>query len=116
MGNNSDDTRSGGFQFCGLLFTIKNFCMKKFVIERNFPGAGNLSSEELQAISQTSCEAVTQLGKPYHWIQSYITGDKIYCVHVAENEEVLREHAKLGNFPINTISEVKTIIDATTGA
>ena len=90
--------------------------MKKFVIERNFPGAGNLSPEELQGISQTSCEAVSQLGKPYHWIQSYITGDKIYCVHVAENEEVLREHAKLGNFPINTISEVKTIIDATTAA
>jgi hypothetical protein len=88
--------------------------MKKFIIERNIPGAGKLSPEELQTISKTSCEAVTQLGKPYHWIQSFITGDKIYCVHIAENEDVLREHARLGNFPINTIAEVKTIIDPTT--
>ena len=89
--------------------------MKKFIIERNLPGAGNLTPEELQSISQISCEAISQLNKPYHWLQSYITGDKIYCVHIAENEEVLREHAKLGKFPINTISEVKTIIDPTTG-
>lgn len=89
--------------------------MKKFIIERNFPGAGELSAEELKNISQVSCEAVTQLNKPYHWIQSFITGDKIFCVHIAESEEVLREHARLGNFPINTISEVKTIIDPTTG-
>jgi len=90
--------------------------MKKFVIERNFPGASELTPEELQAISKTSCDAITQLGKPYHWLQSYICGDKIYCVHIAENEEVLREHAKLGKFPINTISEVKTIIDPTTSS
>ena len=89
--------------------------MKKFIIERNFPGAGNLTAEELKNITDVSCDAVTQLGKPYHWIQSYVTGDKIFCVHIAENEEVLREHAKLGKFPINTISEVKTIIDPTTG-
>jgi len=89
--------------------------MKKFVIERNLPGAGNLSPEELQAISETSCNAVNELGKPYHWIQSFITGDKIYCVHVAESEDIVREHARLGNFPINTISEVKTIIDPVTG-
>jgi hypothetical protein len=88
--------------------------MKKFVIERNFPGAGDLKSEELQAISKTSCEAIEQLDKPYHWIESYICGDKIYCIHIAESEDVLREHAKLGKFPINTISEVKTIIDPTT--
>jgi hypothetical protein len=89
--------------------------MKKFIIERNFPGAGELSAEELKNITQISCEAVMQLNKPYHWIQSYVTGDKIFCVHIAENEEVLREHARLGKFPINTISEVKTIIDPTTG-
>jgi hypothetical protein len=89
--------------------------MKKFVVERNLPGAGNLSPEELQSISQTSCEAIGQLGKPYHWIQSFITGDKIYCVHIAESEEVIREHARLGKFPINTISEVKAIIDPVTG-
>ena len=88
--------------------------MKKFVIERNLPGAGNLSPEELQAISQTSCETVNQLGKPYHWVQSFVTGDKIYCVHIAESEEVVREHARLGKFPINTVSEVKAIIDPTT--
>jgi len=88
--------------------------MKKFVVERNLPGAGNLSPEELQSITQTSNAAVTQLGKPYHWIESFITGDKIYCVHVAESEEVVREHARLGKFPVNTISEVKAIIDPST--
>ncbi len=89
--------------------------MKKFVIERNLPGAGNLTVEELQAISQTSCNAVEQLGKPYHWVQSFVTDDKIYCIHVAENEEVLRQHASKGGFPINTISEVKAVIDAAGG-
>ena len=88
--------------------------MKKFVVERNLPGAGNLSSEELQALSQTFCEAIGQLGKPYHWIQSFITGDKIYCIHIAESVEVIREHARLGKFPINTISEVKAVIDPVT--
>ena len=88
--------------------------MKKFVIERNLPGAGNLSSAELQAMAGTSCNAIDQVNKPYHWIQSYITGDKIYCVHIAESEEVIREHARLGKFPINTISEVKAIIDPVT--
>ncbi|MGZ3844777.1 MAG: DUF4242 domain-containing protein [Flavisolibacter sp.] len=90
--------------------------MKKFVIERNFPGASDLSAKELQNISRISCEAIEKLGRPYHWVQSYVCGDKIYCIHVAEEEEVLREHARLGNFPINTISEVKTIIDPTTAA
>jgi len=85
--------------------------MKKFVVERTLPGAGNLSVEELQTISQTSCEVVNNLGQPYHWIQSFITGDKIYCIHIAESEAVVREHARLGKFPINTVSEVKAIID-----
>ena len=89
--------------------------MKKFVVERNLPGAGNLSVEELQAISQTSCEVINKLGKPYHWIQSFIAEDKIYCIHIAENEEVVREHARLGNFPVNRVTEVKTIIDPLTG-
>jgi hypothetical protein len=88
--------------------------MKKFVGERNLPGAGNLSPQELQAISQASCDAISQLGKPYHWVQSFITGDKIYCIHIAESEEVIREHARLDKFPVNTISEVKTIIDPVT--
>jgi len=90
--------------------------MKKFVIERNFPGAGNLTPDELKTISKVSCNAVEHLGKPYHWVQSYVTDDKIYCVHIAEDEEVLREHARLGNFPINTIREVKAIIDASTSS
>lgn len=88
--------------------------MKKFVIEREIPGAGNLSAEQLQAISQTSCEVVNGLGKPYHWIESYVTGDKIYCIHIAESEEVVREHASRGGFPITSIAEVKAIIDPTT--
>ena len=88
--------------------------MKKFVVERNLPGAGNLSPEELQAISQASCEAIKQMNKPYHWIQSFITEDKIYCIHIAESEEVVREHARLGKFPVNTIAEVKVIIDPLT--
>jgi hypothetical protein len=89
--------------------------MKKFVVERNLPGAGNLSAEELQTISQTSCDVINKLGKPYHWIQSFIAEDKIYCIHIAESEEVIREHAKLGDFPINRVTEVKTIIDPLTG-
>ncbi|MBN9383816.1 MAG: DUF4242 domain-containing protein [Chitinophagaceae bacterium] len=88
--------------------------MKKFVVERNLPGAGSLTAEELQAISQASLEAIKQLGKPYYWIQSFVTEDKIYCIHIAESEEVVREHARLGKFPVNTISEVKTVIDPLT--
>jgi hypothetical protein len=88
--------------------------MKKFVVERNLPGAGNLSPEELQNIAQVSCETIDKLDKPYHWVESFITDNKIYCIHIAESEEVIREHAKLGKFPINTVSEVKTIIDPTT--
>ena len=89
--------------------------MKKFVIERNLPEAGKLTAEELQAISESSCEVISRLGKPYHWIQSFVTDDKIYCIHIAENEESIREHARLGRFPVTTISEVKASIDPTTG-
>ena len=89
--------------------------MKKFVIERNIPGAGNLTREELRALSIASCEAVMQMGKPYHWIETFVTGDKLYCIHIAESEEAVREHARLGKFPINTISEVKAMMDPETG-
>ncbi len=85
--------------------------MKKFVVERNFPGAGNMTAEELQFLSKASNDVIEKLGKPYSWVQSYITGDKIFCVHIAESEDAILEHAKIGKFPINTISEVKTIID-----
>jgi hypothetical protein len=88
--------------------------MKKFVVERNLPGAGNLSPAELQTISQTSCEAISEIGKPYHWVQSFITNDKIYCVHIAESEEVIREHAKKGRFPVHSVNQVKSIIDPIT--
>ena len=88
--------------------------MKKFIIERNLPGAGNLTPEELEAISRTSVAVITVLGKPYHWIQSFVTEDKIYCIHEAENEEDIREHAKCGNFPVNRIEEIKVTIDPTT--
>ena len=85
--------------------------MKKFVVERNFPGAANMTAEEIQSLSKASNDVIEKLDKPYTWVQSYITGDKIYCIHIAESEDVIREHAKLGKFPINTISEVKTVID-----
>jgi len=88
--------------------------MKKFVVERNLPGAGNLSPKELQAISQTSCEVAIQCGKPYHWLQSFITEDKIYCIHIAESEAAVREHARLSRIPINTVAEIKIIIDPLT--
>lgn len=88
--------------------------MPKYVIEREFPGAGNLSKEELQGVSQTSCNVLNELGPQIQWVHSYVTGDKIYCVYIAPNEDLIREHASRGGFPANSISEVKTIIDPTT--
>jgi hypothetical protein len=88
--------------------------MPKYVIERDLPGAGDLSPEQLQAISQKSCEVLRNLGPQIQWIQSYITDDKIYCVYIAPNEEMVRRHAEQGGFPANRISRVKEIIDPTT--
>ena len=88
--------------------------MKKFVVERNLPGAGNLSPQELQEISQNSVDAINQLGKPYHWIQSFVTDDKIYCIHIADSEEVIREQARLGKFPVHMVSEIRAVIDPLT--
>jgi hypothetical protein len=88
--------------------------MKKFVIERKLPGAGNLTPEELQIIARTSNEVVASLKEPYIWVESYVTEDKIYCIHIAESEEVVREHAKRACFPINSVTEIKAVIDATT--
>ena len=85
--------------------------MKKFVVERNFPGIANMTAEEIQSLSKASNAVIEKLDKPYTWVQSYITDDKMYCIHIAESVDVIREHAKLGRFPINTISEVKIIID-----
>ena len=88
--------------------------MPKFVIEREIPGAGNLTPQELQGISQTSCGVLQKMGPQIQWVQSYVTGDKIYCVYIAPNEEMIREHASQGGFPANRISEIKSIIDPTT--
>ena len=88
--------------------------MPKYVIEREIPGAGNLSKEELQSISQTSCGVLSNLGPQIQWIESFVTDDKVYCVYIAPNEEMIREHARQGGFPANKISEVRTIIDPTT--
>ena len=88
--------------------------MPKYVIEREIPGAGNMSPQDLQAVSQKSCSVLQNLGPQIQWLQSYVTGDKIYCVYIAPNEEMIREHTSQGGFPANRISEVKTIIDPTT--
>jgi cell division inhibitor SulA len=88
--------------------------MPKYVIEREIPGAGNLSPQDLQAISQTSCGVLQQMGPSIQWLHSYVTGDKIYCVYIAPNDEMIREHAQQGGFPANRISEIKSIIDPTT--
>jgi hypothetical protein len=88
--------------------------MPKYVIERVIPGAGKLSAEQLKAISQTSCGVLSKMGPQIQWVNSYVTGDKIYCVYIAPNEDMVREHAKQGGFPANAVSEVSTIIDPTT--
>ncbi len=88
--------------------------MKRFIIEREIPGAGDLSAAELAEITRKSDTAMASLGVPYRWVTSYVAGDKIYCVYIAENEELLREHARRGGFPANRISRVVTMIDPTT--
>jgi hypothetical protein len=88
--------------------------MPKFVIEREIPGAGDLSAQDLQAISQKSCGVLQNMGPQIQWVQSYVTDDKVYCVYIAPNEEMVREHAQQGGFPANRISEVKSVIDPTT--
>lgn len=88
--------------------------MPKYVIERDMPGVGKLSAEELQAASRTSCNVLKNLGPQIQWVQSYVTDDRIYCVYIAPNEEIIREHARQGGFPANRISEVKGVIDPTT--
>jgi hypothetical protein len=88
--------------------------MPKFIIEREIPGAGKLSAQELRAISQKSCAVLNQLGPRVQWLESHVTDDKVYCVYIAPNEEMVREHARLGGFPANRVSEVRSVIDPTT--
>ena len=89
--------------------------MPKYNIERNIPGASKLSQQELQAISQKSCGVLNKMGPQINWVHSYVAGDKIYCVYIALNEAMVREHAQQDGFPANVVSEVKSIIDPTTG-
>jgi hypothetical protein len=88
--------------------------MPKYVIERDIAGAGKLTPEQLQGISQKSCGVLQKLGPQIQWLESYVTDDKIYCVYIAPDEATVREHAKQGGFPANRVSEVKAIIDPTT--
>jgi hypothetical protein len=88
--------------------------LPKYLIERELPGAGNLSQQELQAISQESCSVLRKLGPQIEWVHSYVTGDRIYCIYNAPSEELIREHARQGGFPANRISEIKTMIDPST--
>lgn len=88
--------------------------MPKFVIEREIPGAGKLTADQLKGISQTSCGVLSNMGPQIQWVHSYVTGDKIYCIYNAPNEEMVREHAKQGGFPANSVNKVMAIIDPTT--
>jgi hypothetical protein len=92
----------------------KTTTMKTYLIERDIPGAGKLTPEQLKAISQKSCGVLKEMGPQIQWIQSYVTGDKIFCIYKAENEELIREHAKKGGFPANTITEISTEISPAT--
>jgi len=88
--------------------------MPKFLIEREIPGAGSMSPEQLQAVAEKSCSVLRDLGPKIQWVQSYVTDNKIYCIYIAPNEELVREHATRGGFPANRISEIKSVIDPTT--
>ena len=88
--------------------------MKKFVVERSLPGVGNLTETELQITSQSFLDTTSRLLKPCLWVESFITNDKMYCIYLAENEQQVREHSRLGKFHVNRISEVKAIIDPVT--
>ena len=88
--------------------------MPKYIIEREIPEAGKLTAEQLKGISQTSCGVLSNMGPQIQWLQSYVTADKIYCVYIAPNEEMVREHAKQGGFPANSVSQVMANIDPTT--
>lgn len=88
--------------------------MPKYIIERDIPNAGALSAEDLQGISQKSCSILHAMGPKIQWLQSYVTGDRVYCVYIAPDEASIREHAQQGGFPANKIAEIKTVIDPTT--
>lgn len=88
--------------------------MPKYVIERELPGAGKLSAAALQGVAQKSCSVLTDLGPQIQWLQSYVTGDKIYCVYIAPDEQLVREHARRGGFPADRVSQIVAVVDPTT--
>ncbi len=88
--------------------------MPKYVIEREIPGAGKLTADQLHGVAQKSCSVLRDMGPQIQWVQSYVTDDKVYCVYIAPNEEMIRKHAQAGGFPANKISRIKTMIDPTT--
>jgi len=88
--------------------------MPKYVIERELPGAGSLSAQQLKDVSRTSCAVLNNLGPQIQWVESYVTGDKIYCIYVSPNKEMILEHARQGGFPANVVNEITTVIDPTT--
>lgn len=88
--------------------------MPKFLIEREIPNAGSLSPEQLRGISQKSCSVLRRMGPRIQWVESYVTGDKVYCVYIAEDEAAIRDHAEQGGFPANRIAEITSVIDPTT--
>lgn len=88
--------------------------MPKFIIEREIPGAGQMSADDLKAVSQKSCSVLRDLGPDVQWVESFVTDDKVYCIYIAPDEALIRKHAELGEFPINRISEVRSIIDPAT--
>jgi hypothetical protein len=90
--------------------------MPKYIIERNIPGAGKLSQQELKAISQKSCDVLSKMGSKIQWMHSYVATDKIYCVYTSPDETMIREHARLGGFPANVVSEIGSIIDPSTAS
>ena len=98
----------------GDLKTVNATAMKTFLIERELPGAGKLTAAELKNIAKTSCAVLTEMGPQIQWIQSYVTGNKIYCIYKAENEDLIREHAKKGGFPANAIIEISSVISPAT--
>ena len=114
---NPENCQSNSFWLEGKISPLKTANatkMKTYLIEREIPGAGKLTAEQLKAISQTSCNVLKEMGPQIQWIQSYVTGNKIYCIYKAENEELIREHAKKGGFPANAIIEVPSIISPAT--
>ena len=88
--------------------------MPKYIIERDVPGAGKLSNDQLKSVAQTSCDVLRNMGPEIQWVHSYVAGDKIFCIYIAPNEDLVREHARKGGFPANTVTEIATVIDPTT--